>query len=748
MTERGPARATRREPPERKAGHPGSLSALLGAHGVVECASAGLCRLLAAERDDLIGLPLAELLARVSHPEPAEAAAAVLAESESPVVWRHRDPDGKTLTLALSSSAVSRASDGGTGGFLLILEDLSARNAALEESRRFAEELEAVVRLTGDAYLRVDAAGNVERMTGASGGCARPGRPPDGPVSLSEAFIEDVASLYAGAISEAACGGQVVTREYRCVRNDSAVYEEARFLPLGDGRFAVVVRDITQRHERDQELKASEQRYRALVEVSPYGIVVAGADDRVRFANVTSARVLGVDIASGLRGMDLNRLVAPEQLEEGALEGRRYVRRLTSGSPADDEAAIAPTRHSLRAFDGRDIVLEVSLAGIDYEGEPGTLVMFRDATAEVHAECKARDSERMLAQVVESSPGGVHLWRANDEGGLVFAGGNPAADAILGIEHASLVGLTLDEAFPSMADGLEEELLRVAVDGDVRRWDAVERFAGITDRSFEVLAFQLTPGHAVAQFRDVTERERHLAVEEAYRQRLQGLAQELVRTEDQERRRLAVDLHDRVGQNLAMARIRVAEADRSVDPRTRESALRAALRLLSETIEQTRAITGELSPAGLYDLGLLPALRVLVEDVERLYGLRCEVVLPSAMEDPHPDIAAFVCRSARELLANVVKHADTSRARLCVEPGDGALTFTVEDEGVGMSPQAEAARTDAFGLMSIRERARALGGVVEVGELCGGTGTRVVVTVPTAVTHEDDGTAGERGIAR
>jgi signal transduction histidine kinase len=236
--------------------------------------------------------------------------------------------------------------------------------------------------------------------------------------------------------------------------------------------------------------------------------------------------------------------------------------------------------------------------------------------------------------------------------------------------------------------------------------------------------------------REVAERRR---AEEAlfnYQERLRTLSSQLSLTEERERRRIATDLHDRIGTALAFAKLKLATALGSEGPVLREGVAQG-LRLIEEAIEDTQSLTLQLSPPILYELGLPAALGWLAERVQREHGITLEfaddgLVMPLA-EDPR----VLLFQAARELLVNVVKHARASRGWiLCRRDGED-VQITVEDDGVGFKtlPWETLPEEDGgFGLFSIRERLSSVGGLMEIEPRAGG-GARITLVVPAQVAE-------------
>ena len=231
---------------------------------------------------------------------------------------------------------------------------------------------------------------------------------------------------------------------------------------------------------------------------------------------------------------------------------------------------------------------------------------------------------------------------------------------------------------------------------------------------------------------DVTAQERSQSELEAQRAELRSLTSQLMLAEENARRKTAADLHDGIGQNLSaimMWQARVREQPGEVE---RAELLDNIGMAAMESLQWTRAIIADLSPPGLYDMGLESAVNWLVGRVRERHALditieRCELPPGLGVETK---VTLFQC--IRELLSNVVKHAAARKVRIDVHYDDRVIEANVADDGRGLDP----ARLDTlpserggFGLFTIRERLVAIGGTLAVARSASG-GARLTVTVP------------------
>jgi two-component system CheB/CheR fusion protein len=232
-----------------------------------------------------------------------------------------------------------------------------------------------------------------------------------------------------------------------------------------------------------------------------------------------------------------------------------------------------------------------------------------------------------------------------------------------------------------------------------------------------------------SQFRDVLSSSQRQAEHRIldYQEKLRQMAFDAALAEERERRRIAADLHDRIGQSLALAQLKLKSLGASGSERT---LLDEAVGLLAQSIIDTRTLIFDLSPPILYELGLEPALSWLAEDLGKRSGIHIESSDDGAPKPLDDATAGLLFRAVRELLTNVLKHARASTAKVSLRRARDQLEIDVEDDGVGFD--AEAAPTPAvrgFGLFSVREQISRLGGTLEVVSHPN-SGTRVSLRLP------------------
>ncbi len=212
------------------------------------------------------------------------------------------------------------------------------------------------------------------------------------------------------------------------------------------------------------------------------------------------------------------------------------------------------------------------------------------------------------------------------------------------------------------------------------------------------------------------------------RERLRSLASQLEDVEERERRRIAANLHDLIGQTLVSAGMKLGLlAHGTVDDKHRAE-LQEVRRLNQSMLEATRSIITELSPPVLEEQDMRTASRWLIDHFGENHALDISFEDHLGEQDlPYP-VRGFLFRTLRELLFNVVKHARTSIVTVRLQTTETYAELSVSDRGIGFDPR-DLEGDEGFGLFSLRERVTALGGTVDI-DAVRGEGTRVSVVLP------------------
>jgi len=220
---------------------------------------------------------------------------------------------------------------------------------------------------------------------------------------------------------------------------------------------------------------------------------------------------------------------------------------------------------------------------------------------------------------------------------------------------------------------------------------------------------------------------------------LRELASESMLAEQRERQRIAKVLHDHIQQLLVAAKLQAAVLVNRQQNEELKTSARLVTDMIDQTISASRDLTADLIPPVLYDAGLGPALQWLARNFLEKHGLHVEVVFSASGEPQSNDVRVFMFDAVREILFNVVKHSGVQIAHVeCFRAEDDCVHVVVWDQGEGFDTARFQTRekSQGFGLFSIQQRLKHLGGRLEIDSIPGG-GTRItIVGPPPPKTHQ------------
>jgi PAS domain S-box-containing protein len=526
-------------------------------------------------------------------------------------------------------------------------------------------------------------------------------------------------------LRRAALAGRVVSFEDGFAGRTHAVH----LLPIRDASGAIlygmgVAVDITERKHAQAQLAENEVRLRAIIDAEPECVKLLDADGRLLTMNPAGLAMIEADALEQVAGESILAIAAPED-REAFTDLTRRVFRGESGTLEFDIVGLRGTR---RRLDTHAVPLR------DAEGQITALLgITRDITRRNAAERALRESEERLRLVSRATNDAVWDW-------------DLLSDALWwGQGVQDLFGYAPEEIEPGSEswhtrlhpDDRERVLagIRAAIDGGATFWSDEYRFrrrdgtyADIYDRGYVIHAQDGRAVRMVGSMMDVTDRKRAEG-------QLRSLAMRLDAVREEERTRIAREIHDQLGQALTALKMDLAWLGQKLP--ARGTALRAKLRGMEGVIDQTmdamHRIVAELRPGVLDDLGLPAAIRWLATDFQQRTHIRCAVTVTGAEPALDTAQATAVFRILQEALTNVARHARAKRVEIRFHVVPIALELVVADDGRGITAD-EAHNRRTLGILGIRERALSWRGEVSIhGEPGHGTTMRVFmpITPPT-----------------
>jgi two-component system CheB/CheR fusion protein len=434
-------------------------------------------------------------------------------------------------------------------------------------------------------------------------------------------------------------------------------------------------------------------------------------------------------------------------------------------------ARLQPVQREVETREGHWYLMNILPYRTAEDRIEGVIVTFLDITERKKAEGQLRASEERLRMLIESvtdysiiiqdTEGRIEVW-------------NPGAERMFGYTSAEAVGQSIKIIFTpeDRAQGAHlEEMKRAREEGRAtdERWHLHKdgsRFyvSGVLTllrdgvlTGYAKIARDLTKSkHAEEDLRraheqleqNILERTQDLAranealrIENAERRKVERarlqLLRKLVRTQEDERRRIAREIHDHLGQQSTALRLSIESLKQ----------LCAQYKELCAPVEQAQDIAArldaevdflawELRPASLDDLGLAAALANFVKEWSAHFSIQADYHCTGMdQERPSPETETSLYRIAQEALNNSYKHAQASRVDVLLERRDSHVVLIVEDDGVGFHPDDEMETQNGLGLLGMRERAALIGGTLEI-ESSPNQGTTIFARVPVSFLDE------------
>ena len=479
-----------------------------------------------------------------------------------------------------------------------------------------------------------------------------------------------------------------------------------------------ISRDITDRKHSEQKLKESEEQYRRVVDHLHDAIMIDDVEGRVVFANDRFQQLFGFD-GEELHNVKLEDYVAPNWR---ASLRERHERRFR-GESVDEHFEYEGVRRN-----GEEVWLEVNVVPIrDSAGKvTQTQSLIRDITERRRAEEAIVESEERFRLLANTAP--VLIWMSGpdklchyfNQPWLEFTGRRMEEEIgdgwVIGV-HSDDRQMCLD-TYASNFDRRE----KFKMEYRLRRYDGKYRWVldvG-TPRFNSDASFAGYVGCCI----DISDQKQAQGA-------LIEISGRLIHAQEEERTRIARELHDDINQRLALLANRVQECEQTASATSdsvQENALREIWRLTNEIATDIQQMSHHLHPSKLNYLGLAPSLRDLCREFSRQHKIEIECVARDLPQDMDENTSLSLYRTVQEALRNAVKHSHAQHVKVQLTSESNMVRLWVSDDGVGFNPKQER-NQHGLGLVSMRERLRSAGGEFSI-DSAPSRGTRVEGWVP------------------
>jgi PAS domain S-box-containing protein len=705
--------------------------------------------LLGYSRDELLSMSIPDVDADPVVVLPAHKQ---LLSGRNIVNYEHqlRRKDGMIITVLNNSRPLTDA-EGNIIGMQSTLIDITERKKAEQERVTAVQERAAVIDAMSDALVVINLDGEIIscnpahlRMIGHSSANEIVGKHFS---ELSKSFCdpeEDIPRLL-GIFKGIIQNGFSEPVEVRVRRTDGkeltvsasvSVQRDAMGNPLN---VIAILRDITpQKRLQEMEREAAVTRMAVeTIEGMLEGITIMDLNGTIRQVNSEFERRSGYkrEEVIGKKAIDLGII----SKKENQMIEKEIIPKLMNEGLVRNIETVAMSR------DGTRFPILMSWRLIkDAQGNPKSIITTAtDITERKRAEEELKRSKEYLNNIINALDDPVfvkdeqHRW-------VVL---NDAACEVMGRSREELIGKSDYDLFPKEQaavfwerDNFVLKSGRTDVNEEEITWHG--KLHTISTKKSPLTDSLTGKKYIAGTIRDVTERKRWEEKLLEYQEQLRLMASELSLAEERERRRIATELHDRIGQNLALSMLRLDNLRKSVSSGALAAPLGEISNLLEKTIQDTRSLTLDLSSPILYRFGFERTIADwLMQEVQKRHGIKSEFEDDGRPKPLEEDICVLLFQVTRELLINVVKHAQAHVVKVSVRRKGGEIETIVEDDGIGLDlSEIESVMPSKgkFGLFSIRERLNYLGGNIKI-ESESGHGTRVILTAPLKREKEATG---------
>lgn len=495
------------------------------------------------------------------------------------------------------------------------------------------------------------------------------------------------------------------------------------------GGFVGTMADISERMQAETRLRTTEERFRVFMGNNPAACWIVDEHGRYVYLNKALAEMLDGS-ESSLTGQSLFDLYPGDLAREYDRNNSRVLKdgrvmESVERAPRRDGTFgdFATFRFPLRDADGRDVV-------------GGMAIDITERTRMGHA---LKASEERFREFMDNNP--ALCWISDESGRITYVNKTFGQTLKLSLDP---VGRHPIELFATPGARQHSYGVKAALEKN-KSIETQERFVrgDGSDGDFTVFRFPLagTDGRlsvgGVAI--DITERRRAADELTQANIRLQALSSRVIEVQETERRQIARELHDEIGQCLTALKINLEGVQRIAGDPVVVNRIGESVALSAHTLEQVRRLSVDLRPSQLDDLGLEPALRSVLNRQASTGGFAThyESDLNGAALSSQVETACF--RVCQEALTNIIKHANAQNVWIRIELRGDKLQLRVRDDGKGFDPEQGKGRAlagESFGLLGMQERAMLAGGQLEI-HSAPGQGTEVCAWFPVEETSMD-----------
>jgi len=497
----------------------------------------------------------------------------------------------------------------------------------------------------------------------------------------------------------------------------------------GETARQAIIRDVTEKKWTEQAIRESEEKFRRISEQSMLGIYIL-QDNRIKFVNKAAAEITELSIE------EWSHLTVEDAIKQVHPDDRDYVLEQARRKMVGREDIDVHYSYRIITKSGKTRWLEQFSKPIKYGGKYADLVALIDITDRKIMEEELLKERDFSTGIIKSTP--AIIVGISPEGNTTFI--NPAGEQVTGCKAKELIGKNWWNIFyPGKESAQTKKLFKEFEKGDVRNyemslttkskekriiaWNSINRFDDDGNLA-EIIGFGT----------DITEKKKAEVDLKNQRDMLKVVTEDVIRVQEEERRRISMELHDSIGGSLSVIKLQIKNLAKAFqrDEANLPNGLNGIADLVDETIAYLRQISANLRPVILDNLGLWPTIEWFLKDfsIKSELDIKIDIEGQDIKLDQKTENHLF--RIIQQIMINIKTHSEATYVKFKSRQENSNIVFEISENGKGFDPENifdPSVRRRGMGMINIMERANIVNGKLDI-DSAPGKGARYTVSIP------------------